>query len=432
LILIEYVSLSKLEMKFKLIVVFTILTSLGLNGQVTFQSYLSTVQPDRKLYEAHSLWEHFIRNYSDSLRFLAADLYHFGEVNKHKSSQIFSKRILGCYLVRKGDFRNGEKELKTALIFHRKNGDKVNETEDLNELGIANFLKGDYHSAQSFFQRSLQIGKEVSEKKYMILAELNLAKTFDKLNLIDRAEAIAKHYLRECQILKKYESVSNAYGFLSDLALNAKKIKLAKEYLNKSLKASLLTDNKLILAQVYANLGAFAAESNDFGQAKIHFQKSLDIRQKMNHVKGIIEANFNLAYLEYIQNNFLDAEKLFLHTLEIARKNEFHSDQVDALEMLVEIQKALKNKELEVTYLKEYLDAKSKQAEILYQNKHENEQLIDYFEDEKISGKSAQTINHSSFWTGFLIGFSSLLLILLFYHLLTPRLSELENRNYDE
>ncbi|MEY4572779.1 MAG: hypothetical protein RLZ10_2035, partial [Bacteroidota bacterium] len=134
-------------------------------SQITFNSYLTTNNPDTKISFAHSLWEDYIRNQPDSLRYLAADLFHFGEVNKSETARYFSKRILGCYLIRKGDFKNGEKELKKALIFHRKHGDKLNETEDLNELGIASFLKGDYYSAQSFFQLSIQSGKELVDKK---------------------------------------------------------------------------------------------------------------------------------------------------------------------------------------------------------------------------------------------------------------------------
>jgi tetratricopeptide (TPR) repeat protein len=419
-------------MKNKIIVVFILFSYLGLNGQVTFKSYLESTNSDKKLSGAHTLWEYYLRNQPDSLRFLAADLFHFGEANNHESARVFSKRILGCYLVRRGDFKNGEKELKKSLIFHRKKGDKANETEDLNELGISSFLKGDYHSAQSFFQLSLQVGKELSDKKFGILAQLNLAKTYDKIDLKDRAEAVAKHYLKACQAMKKYESVSNAYGFLSDLALYAKKMDLAEEYLNKSLNASMLTNNKLFQAQVYANLGAFWAESSNYEKAAENFQKSLDIRKNINYIKGIIEAFINLAYLQYVQNNFQESQSIFLNALEIARKNQFYNDEVEILEMLVEIQKEMKNKDQEVKYLNEFLEAKSKQAEIVYQGKEENEELINYLQDENSSKNHKNTIVESNFWTGFFIGFSSLLAFLIIYHFFNLRYSHSENRNYDE
>lgn len=419
-------------MKNKIIVVFILFSYLGLNGQVTFKSYLESTNSDKKLSGAHTLWEYYLRNQPDSLRFLAADLFHFGEANNHESARVFSKRILGCYLVRRGDFKNGEKELKKSLIFHRKKGDKANETEDLNELGISSFLKGDYHSAQSFFQLSLQVGKELSDKKFGILAQLNLAKTYDKLDLKDRAEAVAKHYLKACQAMKKYESVSNAYGFLSDLALYAKKMDLAEEYLNKSLNASMLTNNKLFQAQVYANLGAFWANKNNYQNATKYLEKSLVIRQQINQKKGIIEAYFNLSYLASLQKNYQVAEKTYVHALGIARENNFLVDEIDILAELVKIQKELNNPDLELKYYKELLEAKSKQAEIVYQGKEENEELINYLQDENSSKNHKNTIVESNFWTGFFIGLSSLLAFLIIYHFFNLRYSHSENRNYDE
>jgi tetratricopeptide (TPR) repeat protein len=401
-------------------------------SQITFNSYLTTNNPDTKISFAHSLWEDYIRNQPDSLRYLAADLFHFGEVNKSETARYFSKRILGCYLIRKGDFKNGEKELKKALIFHRKHGDKLNETEDLNELGIASFLKGDYYSAQSFFQLSIQSGKELVDKKYTILAELNLAKTYDKLNLREKAEAVAKHYLRECLELKKFESVSNAYGFLSDLALNSKNLELAEEYLNKSLKASMNSNNQMLLAQVYANLGAFSATTNEYKNATKYLQKSLEIRQQINHTKGIIEAYYNLAYLAYLQKDYRASEKTYVHALSIARENKFLVDEIDILTELEKIQKELNNKDLELQFYKELLEAKSKQAEIVLQDQAENRHLIDYFQDEKILSNIQDENVQSKFWTGFLVGFSSLLLLLIGYYFIFPKYSTVESRNYDQ
>lgn len=413
-----------------LILSFLLLSLSPITGQVKYSEFQAAKTVEDKLQNAHELWEYYIRSHSDSLQFLAVDLVEFGSENKSESATIFAKRILGGYLIRKGDFKSGERELKVALNFHRKVQDKANETEDLNELGISNFLKGDYHSAESFFRLSLNSGKESPDETHAFMAELNLAKTYDKLGLKEKAKALAKKYLTEVEKLGKNESASNAYGFLSDLAIHEKNFPLAEEYLQKSLRKSTLANNPLFLAQVYANLGAFHAGNEDFDSSRFYFDKSLEIRTKINYKKGILEAIYNLGTLDFTKNDFKAAERQYLKGLEMAIKENFISDQVDFLEMLVEVYKETKNKEKELDYYQQFLDTKSKQAEVLLENKEENKELIDYFNESNKEINTAQEKKESHFWSGFLVGIISVFSILLIYHFSKSKINSIQR--YEE
>jgi tetratricopeptide (TPR) repeat protein len=400
-------------------------------AQVSFKEFSSTSNVGNKINQAHELWEYYLRNNTDSLKLLAVETFEFGSEKKSETLKLFSKRILGCYLVRIGDFANGEKELKKALIFHRKNGDLANVTEDFNELGISNYLKGDYHSAESFFRLSLNYGKESPNNTHTFLAELNLAKTYDKLGLNDRAKALAKRYLEQVERLGKNESASNAYGFLSDLAIHEKNLPLAQEYLQKSLRKSNLTRNQIFLAQVYANLGSFYAGNEDFDSSRFYLEKSLEIRTKINHKKGILEAIYNLGSLDFTKNDFQAAEKHFLKGLELAIKENFISDQVDFLEILVEIHKELKNKDKEIKYYQQFIEVKSKQTEFLLKNKEEQNNLIEYFKEDEIK-TNTEKFSQTNFWSGFLIGASTLLALILLFNFFKPKLISPDKQRYDE
>ncbi len=415
----------------KIITILFLFNQSPLFAQVSFKEFVETSNSTKKMMYAHDLWQYYLRNNTDSLKLLAIETYEFSNEKKSESLKLFSKRILGCYLVRIGDFVNGEKELKLALNYHRRNGDLANVTEDLNELGISNYLKGDYHSAESFFRLSLNSGKESPDESHAFLAELNLAKTYDKLGLNDRAKALAKRYLEQVEKLGKNESASNAYGFLSDLAIHEKNLPLAQEYLQKSLRKSNLTSNQIFLAQVYANLGSFYASNEDFDSSRFYFEKSLEIRTKINHKKGILEAIYNLGYLDYTKNDFQAAEKHFSKGLELALKENFISDQVDFLEILVEIQKELKNKDKEIEYYQKFIEVKSEQAEFLLKNKEEQNNLIEYFKEDEIKS-NAEITSQTNFWAGFLIGMSILLTLLLLYQFFKPKLISPEKQRYDE
>ena len=399
--------------------------------QVTYKEFVRTSDVTKKMNQAHDLWEYYLLNNTDSLKPLAIETQEFGTKNNSKLLRIFAKRILGCFLIRKGDYTNGEKELKIALNFHRKNGDLANVTEELNELGISNFLKGDFHSAESFFMLSIKLGKESPDEKHAFLAKLNLAKTYDKLDLKEKAKATANEYLEECKKLNKLESIASAYGLLSDLALNEKKIELSEEFLSKSLNASKSTNNNSLKAQIHSNFGAFYAAKEDFEKAKDHFNQALDLRLKTNHRKGILEAYYNLGSVEYLESNFVAAETFYIKGLELATEFNLFSDQIDFLEVLVEIQQEKKDKDKEIEYYQQYIEVKSKQAEFLIKNKEEQVNIIDYFEENENNSKS-EIVQQSNFWSGFLVGMNSLLVLLIIIRFLRPKLVSKEKHIYDE
>lgn len=429
---VKYVILPSMNFAHKfLTAIFMIVFTKGLS-QVSFTEFERTSNATKKLSLSHELWEYYLRNNSDSLKQLAISTQELGIKKNSEPLKIFSQRILGCYLVRNGDFVNGEIALKKALDYHRKNGDLANITEDFNELGISNFLKGDYHSAESFFKLSLKSGKESPDDTHLFLAELNLAKTYDKLDLKDKAKGIANHYLQECKKRKKMESVASAYGFLSDLALNEKKVELAEEYLTKSLNAIKSITNISARAQIHSNFGAFYAAKKDFDKAKSNFNESLALRKKSNHRKGILESYYNLGSVEYVVGNYFEAENYYLQGLQLAKKYNLFTDQIDFLEVLVEVQKAKKNKDKEIEYYQQFIDVKSKQAEFLLKNKDEQENLIDYFEEEKTVSEVFSSNTPSLFWSGFLMGASCLMLFFLLIRFIKPKTLFKEKQQYDE
>ncbi|MFM7662480.1 MAG: tetratricopeptide repeat protein [Bacteroidota bacterium] len=399
--------------------------------QVSFKEFKQTSDASQKLTQAQTFWEYYLRNNTDSLKYLAIETFNFASNKKSESLKYFSKKILGCYLVRIGNFIEGEAELKAALYHHRKKEDFANITEDLNELGISNFLKGDYHSAESFFKLSLASGKESPNETHRFLAELNLAKTYDKLNLKEKAKAIASHYLKESLRLQKFESVSNAYGILGDIALNEKKINLAEEYFNKSLRSIKSNSYLGSTAQIHSNLGAFYATTGNVEKAKLNFNRALELRVMSKNQKGILEAYYNLGSVEYNENNYEVAEKFSLKGLALATEYKLLKDQIDFLELLVEIQKEKKDKDKEIEYYRLFIDLKSQQAEFLMKNNEEQENLIEYFQEN--DNKSSIEIEHpSNFWSGFLVGIVSLLILLLILLFFKAKLISIENQRYDD
>ena len=396
-----------------------------------FTEFKKTSNPFQKLQISHVLWQNYLRTDIDSLKVLAIYIEQMEPASSTTELIYFGKRILGCYWVRSGEVKLGKTQLKEALAYHRKLGDKANETEELNELGISSFIEGDYPSAKVFFESSLKAGKDSPDPTHYFLAELNLAKVFDKLNMKQKSIAIASHYLRESLKMKKNESTSNAYGFLSDLALERKNLPLAKEFLDKSIHCLGQAENVFLKAQAMNNLGSYFAALGEYNQALDYFQKALELRIKTNHRKGILESYYNLGSLAYMQNDFKKAEDIFILGLERAKSEAFISDQIDFLEMLVEIQKDTKNKDKEIEYYRLYLDLKDENQVQLLKSQEENALLVDFFEVKK--SETLQLPVTNQFWTGILIGSGGMLLCLILLNLIFKNKETLLfTKRYDE
>ena len=414
----------------RILLIISFFTCSFLQGQ-RFDPFKNTVNTAQKVQVSKSLWQKYLRTDIDSLKVLAIYIEQVEPASSNAELIYFGKRVLGCYWVRSGEVKLGKTQLKEALTYHRKLGDKANETEELNELGIASFMEGDYSSAKVFFESSLKAGKDSPNPTHYFLAELNLAKVFDKLNMKQKSIAIASHYLRESLKMKKNESASNAYGFLSDLALERKNLPLAKEYLDKSIHCLSQADNVFFRAQALTNMGAYCATIQDFVNAKNYFNQALALRIKVNHRKGILESYYNLGSLAYMQNDFKKAENIFILGLERAKSEAFISDQIDFLEMLVEIQKDTKNKDKEIEYYRLYLDLKDENQVKLLKSQEENALLVDFFDVKKSEALQLPVTNQ--FWTGILIGSGGMLLCLILFNLIFKNKETLLfTKRYDE
>jgi hypothetical protein len=89
--------------------------------------------------------------------------------NRNSFSHAVSKRIFGCFQVRKGKILEGIKLLKESKNYFLSIGDMQLLCEELNELGIAYYLQGDLETAAFYFKSSLSTGAQSPKESDAIL-----------------------------------------------------------------------------------------------------------------------------------------------------------------------------------------------------------------------------------------------------------------------
>jgi tetratricopeptide (TPR) repeat protein len=195
-----------------------------------FQDFKREKDIHSKSQKALVLWERYVSNSIDSLNILGIELLRSAKQKESNLGIAIANRILGCYDVRTGKIERGIQLLTRSKNYFVSKNDNELICEAMNELGIAYFLNGDLETAKSFFQSSQKFGKESPVETNRFLAQINLAKVYAEQGKISEVKFLIKDYIKQASELKKWESVSNGYSLLGDIALEKNQIRTAKIY----------------------------------------------------------------------------------------------------------------------------------------------------------------------------------------------------------
>jgi tetratricopeptide (TPR) repeat protein len=363
----------------------------------TFQSFKSSKSIEEKTRKALELWEYYLRNDVDSLQFLAAELA--TSKKRNSFSHAVSKRIFGCFQVRKGKILEGIKLLKESKNYFLSIGDMQLLCEELNELGIAYYLQGDLETAAFYFKSSLTTGAQSPKESDAILAEVNLAKVYIAQKNFKQATAVLNHYIFTAKELKKWEAVANAYSVLADVNLNLEKYELAKSLCKKQLKYA-KKGNALNLKINALNNQAliFYFEGNP-SKALVIFHQILSIRKKQDIPSKIYDAYYNLASY-YVEENVTLSNSYMDSCILMAEKGNYLFLQLEALRF--------KRDELKQSNLSKTISSLEKQIETLNQaNEKEREELTE------LINREITPIQENNLWSVFGILFGFLILVVL-------------------
>ena len=370
--------LSKLySPKFKatFVIILTLLTNSSAyfaQNSTSFAAFKKEKQLENKTRLALELWEHYLRNDVDSLQFLAAELA--SVENPNSFSHAVSKRIFGCFQVRKGKILEGIKLLKESKNYFLSIGDMQLLCEELNELGIAYYLQGDLETAAFYFKSSLTTGTQSPKETDAILAEVNLAKVYIAEKDFKQATAILNHYIFSAKELKKWEAVANAYSVLADVNLNLEKYELAKTLCKKQLKYAKKGGALNLKINALNNQALIFFFERNPNKALSLFYEILSIRKKQNIPSKIYDAYYNLAGF-YVDENPILANSFMDSCILMAEKGNYLFLKLEALRF--------KRDELKQLNLDKTIATLENQIETLNQeNEKEREELTQLLKQE--------------------------------------------------
>jgi tetratricopeptide (TPR) repeat protein len=362
-----------------------------------FRAFKSSKSIEEKTRKALELWEYYLRNDVDSLQLLASELAK--SKNRNSFSHAVSKRIFGCYQVRKGKILEGIKFLKESKNYFLSIGDMQLLCEELNELGIAYYLQGDLETAAFYFKSSLTTGAQSPKETDAILAEVNLAKVYVAQKDFKQATAVLNHYIFTAKELKKWEAVANAYSVLADVNLNLEKYELAKLLCKKQLKYAKKGKALNLKINALNNQALIFYFEGNPNKALALFYEILKIRKKQNIPSKIYDAYYNLASF-YVDENSKLSNSFMDSCILMAEKGNSLFLKLEALRF--------KRDELEQANLNKTITTTEKEIVVLNQaNEKEREELTQLLNQEIIP------IEENNIWTVFFVLFGFMILVVL-------------------
>ena len=220
-----------------------------------------------------------------------------------------------------------------------------------NILGQGYYLKNDYPSTYTQFLHTLAIAENTNDQFHLFRMNMNLGTIFSRLD--DYNEAL-KYYAIAYKYVKKLNDPTKEAMLLSNMAflnIELENLEQAKIELDETF--ALFEKNKQItwLAWTYSTLGLYYLTLNNFDNALVNYQISLDMHDGFNDVKAKADIKYGLGRSYLGLNNLVKAKASINESVTLYASSDYDAGLEKAYRTLYEINKSQDNVTESLKYL---------------------------------------------------------------------------------
>ncbi len=316
---------------------FVLVSSLGRTQVFSYQDFQNEKDSTIRIKMIIEGANYYRRNNLDSLRIFASELLSFGKMRNSELEMSLAKRYLGSYRIRTNDIPKGIELLEEAreLFAKERSAALLSETE--NEIGNAYFLKGNYNLSSRYYFSSMVHGANIADVTASYNGMIGFGKTICATGDTIRGVRFVREYLERCLKNDKFESASDACGFLGMIEGLKGKVELMSAYYRRGNVYAWRSNSKTHWANAHTNKAIDFFTKQKVDSAEVLFQKALSIRKEVGATRPIVEGYYNLAILNIETGKFDEAHKYALLGEELSKDAGIISWQLDCLLLLKEI-----------------------------------------------------------------------------------------------
>ena len=217
----------------------------------------------------------------------------------------------------------------------------------LNNIGINYDLLGKPALSLEFYQKALKIGEAQGNHKGMGQVKINLGRLYRVTKDYEKSDVYLKDALAYFESVKDTFYIGLVRQNLASLKADTKESEenIQKEFL-RALECYQAIDYQFGIAELYHNLALYYEKTaGDQKIIKDYYQKALEISRKAGTHTNSASLILALARLAMESNNYRQAERFALESLNMSTKQNIPRERNNALKMLVKIYLALNEKE---------------------------------------------------------------------------------------
>lgn len=219
-----------------------------------------------------------------------------------------------------GEWDRSREAAATVLAEAEKGRDEALQAAALDVLGNLASLKGDYGTARSLLDRSVEVQKRAGARQ-------GLARTFQALGIAERrsdrlAESRRFHELALALRRESGDRWGEARSLmnLGALAEETKDLDSAQRLLGQALKVQEELRDRAGQAQTLNSLGILTARRGDLAESSRRFTASLDLKRALGDREGAARTLSNLGDLAFQQGRFAESERSLRESIQISHE----------------------------------------------------------------------------------------------------------------
>ena len=277
----------------------------------------------------------------DSALIYIAEQYKLAEQSHDSLKMAKSRARAGTAYMLNGSHLEALQSYNQALKIFSSLQDSLWESNVCNNLAILYDNQGNYDLALHYYTRSKKLIEVMGKDGKMATLFNNMGSLVldqdEYRNSIDYFNKALTYAAKD----QNWKNTQYAYNNLGAAYAGLKMYDSARYFFFESLKVThKQMPDELFESALLNNVGEVFKDLGQYDSAELYFNMSLKIKNNIGYSQGIINANVNLAELEYHRGRFNKAEKMAMEALAMARDHAFITEARDAYKLLYEIYKS--------------------------------------------------------------------------------------------
>lgn len=236
---------------------------------------------------------------------------------KFNKGRIISYTIIGDVLKNKGKIDQGISYLNKALRIAKNSKDLYQEAYVYDQLGLANWTKGDTIASLDNHRKSLHIREKINNTFRQAQSNGNIAEIYSAQGKMKEAIAYYEASLNSYKKLNEPSNIAWSAGNVGLMNYWLGNTVDALRYFILALDKYVEADNNDGIIWISSQISNIYKSIDDFEKALKYANKVHEIYTKTGDEIGIAEANSLKAGIYFEMNNFEKSQKIYEQTLEI-------------------------------------------------------------------------------------------------------------------